>query len=456
MQVGCIVSYTCFAMKCTRKTRHKQSRIVGRCQAFRLSGFSMNSERGLLVKRVTGWAIGGSFLRLRRTYKQDPQSFGVQVAEELRQYGVLGIKLGQILATRFDLVPAGVRKELALFYDQLEEVPYTSIEEVLQSEWTEEQRARLVLDTTPLSSASIAQVYRAKGVNGEDWVVKVVKPTSMESLTQGVADLKRVRRLMRLLPFVRKYVGFVDQLTGVLLDELNMLQEASNMATISALCSKVRMPAVEWGLTTKHILVMEYVEGVALNRVKSSQKEIANQLLDMFFDQVFTSGVYHADMHPGNIRVHGGEAYLIDFGMVGYLSNQERYDLGVLCLGFVLRDERLVTEGILGLCPSEIKDPVRLRSDIFRCVIKYTTFQLGSIDFESSLQDLLGVLGRHRIQINPKLTALVKTLVTLQGVVSSIDGSLSIVSMITGRQSLIVGHMIKVKGYGVLGKLLNT
>lgn len=401
------------------------------------------------MKRIGVFSIVRSVQKVRRAYRVSPQSGGTVVRAELESFGALGVKFGQILATRFDLVPLSLRSELYGLYTGVQQVPFEEIQEVLRQAWGQEGFDQVEnIDPIPLASASIAQVHT--GVyKGQEWVFKVVKPSSRVEIKQGITDLRRLRRVMGFLPVVRGYRSFIDQLVSMVQGELNMQQEASTIQAMQAACPTLRLPVVQEELTRKEVLVTSRLTGVSAHEVAPKDRVgVANQLLDAFFLQVFEHGVYHADMHHGNILVDNGKVQLLDFGMVGYLSAEERYALGLLCIGFVLRDERLVADGVLGLCPTEIRNPALFRSDLYRCMMKYTSYRLGSIDFEDSLKDLLGVLGVHRVKINPKLTGLVKTLVTLQGVVSDMDGGISIVGMLEARKGIIVRFMVRHQGVG--------
>ncbi|ARR10758.1 ABC1 kinase family protein [Paenibacillus bovis] len=340
----------------------------------------------------------------------------------LERCGVGGIKLGQFASTRYDLLPAGWIEQLSRLREQnrpvhlqLDESPF------------------LYLDPVPIATASIGQVYRGVLQTGEEVAIKVQKPGAERQIRQTIRLLKMIFALPALWhPRSRDMLWLVGEFERTLRDETNYLVEASNMDRMRATAS-IRIPKVFWEHTTKRQLVTEFIHGETLG---TQHAEKAKELVHTLMEQMLLQGLFHADLHPGNLKVQpDGQLVMLDFGMVGRLSGRLRESLILLAYGFLIDQEQLVMESMLQLCTySKPPNPDALLQEVRRFMDLYISTPLNRVDFRSALFELLGMLRSYGIFIKPEMVYVVKALVTTEGVAVGLDGSINIKGMMAPLQ----------------------
>ncbi|PRX98849.1 ABC1 kinase family protein [Allonocardiopsis opalescens] len=348
----------------------------------------------------------------------------------LERGGVTFVKLGQVLATRRDLLSPVFIEELGRLHHQVTPVPWEQLEPLVAEELgapVEEFFAEF--DRAPLASASIAQVYRARLRTGEQVVVKVQRPGIGPVVRR---DLDIVRRLAGTLHRRTGWgpaLGVLDLAEGfaeALLEELDFRTEAANMAAVAAAASgRVRVPRVHDDLCTARVLVMERLDGTPLSDERAvrdltgeARAELATTLLDFVLDQVLLHGVFHADPHPGNIFVLAdGRPGLLDYGSVGRLDAALRAALQRVLLAVDRGDPTGLTDGLLDLSPlPDEVDERRLRRALGQFMVRYLNGGAGA-DVKM-FTDLLLLVSRHGLAMPPEIAAVLRALATLEGALS--------------------------------------
>ncbi|HEV3232646.1 MAG TPA: AarF/UbiB family protein, partial [Candidatus Dormibacteraeota bacterium] len=283
------------------------------------------------------YALGRFLLGFRGVPRDErlPVHWGDELRAILEELGPTYIKMGQVLSLRPDIFPAEVLFALRGLRDQVRPVPFAEIREVIEAD-LEAGVDELFdqLDPEPIGSASIGQVYVARH-GGRKVAVKVQRPGSadkVEADLRVMADIADVVR-RRTPDLFFDPVRLVEEVAGFLRSELDYLEEARNTERIRddfREDDRVIVPEVHWDRTTSRVLTTEFIEGTPLSRLDPAafsledRRRLATLGAELSMTQVFEHGAFHGDAHPSNILVVSPERYgLIDFGLVGYVSERE-------------------------------------------------------------------------------------------------------------------------------------
>ena len=255
-----------------------------------------------------------------------------QLAADVERLGPTYIKLGQLLSTRPDIVPAAYAQALARLQDRCEPLPFEQIEQVLAEELGLVASRALRVDREPLATASMSQVHRASLEDGREIVLKVQRPGLREQVLSDLEALDEVAGLLRSrTDFCTRYgIDLLfEEFRKSLVRELDFRQEAMHLLTISANLREIEeivLPQPIIGYTTSRVLAMEFIAGTKVTELsRLERRELGGeQLIDALFraylKQILRDGLFHADPHPGNIFLVGERIALIDLGMVARLS----------------------------------------------------------------------------------------------------------------------------------------
>jgi ubiquinone biosynthesis protein len=369
---------------------------------------------------------------------------GVRLRQVLEEAGGVYVKIGQIAATRVDLVPPEICDELAKLQNRVPtEVP-ERIETVLEAELGGSIDAVFAdFDWEPLAAASIGQAYRARLHTGEAVVVKVQRPDIERIIERDLAALAHLAELAeRRTPLGRSVRSgeILGQFAQSLREELDYLGEADAMADMALVLGDgagdgagVRVPRVYAELSTRRVLVQERFEGFTaadadeLAASPVDRNALADSLLRSALEQVLKHGFFHADPHPGNVFVLAdGTLGLIDFGAVGRLDPIQRLAVVDMMAGFVRQDVGLVRDGIERVADmSGAVSSDRLERAIAHLMARNLR-PSGTIGV-GALQELVPMLTEFDIRLPGDLVLLSRALVTLDGTLGVLSPGRSIV-----------------------------
>ncbi|MDD4802717.1 MAG: AarF/ABC1/UbiB kinase family protein [Syntrophomonas sp.] len=352
--------------------------------------------------------------------------------------GGLLIKLGQFFSTRVDVLPQVTIRELAGLQDEVQSVPFNAIRQAAENEFTRPlAEIYAEVDEIPIASASLGQVHRGVLANGQIVAIKILRP-GIDDLVR--IDLKAVRKVVDLLKLITDWERIVnfdaiyEEFSATLQEELDYIHEGHNAETF-ALNSQaddgILVPKIYWEYTTRRVLTMEYMAGIKIsNYLKLEQagvnrKAIASKLLQTYVKQILVDGFFHADPHPGNLFVtEDGRLIIIDFGMMGTISEELRDILIDLVLALVKRDYVQVAAYFkrIGFLRYDADNELVARA--IGVLVEATlgsSQDLYSADFSSLLNDLERLLYEQPFQIPSQFTFLGRALGTLYGLCIGLD-----------------------------------
>ena len=366
----------------------------------------------------------------------------------LEELGPTFIKLGQILSMRSDFLPQEYCEALTRLRGSVNPMPYDQVVSIIESSYGEPlEHVFSSFEPQALGSASIAQVHAATLITGEEVVVKVQREGIHETMNRDIILLKRASGLLKYSPGL-ELVDFnkvLDEMWIVAQQEMNFLTEAQNLETFRVLnadVSFVDCPALERMHTTSTVLVMENVRGIsiddkeALTAAGYDLAEIGEKLADNYVKQIIEDGFFHADPHPGNIRIREGKIIYLDMGMMGTLTERERKILSSAVEGVARGDAEACMDAVLklGKVDGEV-DRRRLFQDCEGMLDNYASQDLGTMDLSAMVSDMANIMKTHHIGMPGGLTMLVRGLATIEGVVVDLAPEINVAQVATGRIS---------------------
>ncbi len=395
-------------------------RVVNRYRLDELLFDSTRVPARLRVFRLMPW----------RWFGHDRRSSGERLRLALEELGPIFVKFGQILSTRRDLLPPDVADELARLQDQVPPFPGEQAVALVEKTFGEPLSALFAnFDTTPLASASIAQVHAARLHDNHEVIVKIVRPNIEPIIRRDLALMMILAQLLESFLADARRLHAVDVVADyriTILDELDMVREAANANQISRNFEgddSLQIPEIFWEQTRNNVLVMERVHGIAIDDIAAltaagiDLEQLAARGVEIFFQQVFRDNFFHADMHPGNIMVDPDGNYVaVDFGIVGTLEEQDKRYLAENFLGFFHRDYHAVAKAHLkaGWIPADTRLS-HFESAIRAVCEPIFDKPLAEISFGFVLLRLFQVARRFDMQVQPQLVLLQKTLLNIEG-----------------------------------------
>ena len=354
--------------------------------------------------------------------------------------GPVYVKLGQLLSTRPDILPAAYIDELSTLQDEVPAVPWSAIEVLIRQQLKRPlEETFTTINHQPVAAGSIAQTHRATLADGREVALKVQRPGIELTVDQDIALIRGVADLVARTEFGQSYEisSLAEEFTTALAAELDFIREASftdqlrrNLANSRWFDSNQLVVAeINWDLTTEKLMVMEWLDGVPLlsatlnsegNGTDPSVERgaITTLLLRAFFQQVYIDGFFHADPHPGNLfYLRDGRVALLDCGMVGRLDPRTQQILTEMLLAIVDLDGQRCAQLTLQIADSA--QPVilsRLENDYDRMLRKYYNLNLSQINFSQIFYEVLQVARNNKIRLPSNLGLYAKTLANLEGV----------------------------------------
>lgn len=382
---------------------------------------------------------------------------GPTTAESVRRAmedaGVTFVKLGQMLSTRADLLPPEFIAELSKLTTEAEPQDYAQVREVLAAELGA-RLDRLTVDPEPLASASVAQVHGAL-LDGETPVV--VKVRRAGAAEQAQIDLQILDRLARTLERNAEWArnlgvleiarGFAESVT----EELDYTIEVDNMAALrpELLAGGVRVPEVFEEFSTSAVITMERFDGVPVVRAAEiiaalpaeTRRNSAELLLKAVVGQILAQGVFHADLHSGNVVIWpDGAMGLLDYGSVGRLDASMRRNLGLLLWSVDADDPALATDAVLELLDHGGRvDERELQRSLGMLITRMRSGGTGSS--LAFFQLLLRVVLDQGLSVPRSIAMALRSLGALEGTLKIVNPDLDLISTARDLSRGVVGDL---------------
>jgi ubiquinone biosynthesis protein len=397
--------------------------------------------------------------------KTDPAR-AVRLRVALEELGPIFVKFGQTLSTRPDLFPDDIVIELSKLQDQ---VPAFSsayaLHEIKLAYGKPASEVFKEFSTEPLAAASVAQVHAATLPEGQQVIVKIVRPGIEKAIDHDIKLLYFLaRQSLKRWPDAKRFrpVEVVAEFEKIIFHELDMLREAANASQLkhnSIGSQSFYVPTVYWEYCRPRVLVMERIYGVRVSDLEKLRahgtdlKKLAERGVEIFYTQVFRDKFFHADMHPGNIFVDmtdpGDPKYLgVDFGIMGVLSDEDHHYLAQNFLAFFNRDYRKVAQLHVdsGWVPrttrvDELEGAIRsVCEPIFNRPLR-------DISFATALIRLFQVARQFNMEVQPQLALLQKTLLNVEGLGRQLYPDLNLWETAKPHLESIMRQQLGVRGF---------
>jgi ubiquinone biosynthesis protein len=380
--------------------------------------------------------------------------FARRLRHSLEECGGMFVKMGQVASTRSDLVSPAVAEELTHLQDHVAPAPPDGLRELLEEELdapVDEVFAEF--DWKPLAAASIGQAHKARLHGGQQVIVKVQRPGIADSVNRDLEVLDELARMVEeRTTWGAEYrvSDLADEFAERLREELDFEIEARNASDIAANLDGdrgVRIPAVYHDLTTRRVLVMEWLDGVsvrdtdAIDELGVDRRELAEELLRCMMQQMLVDAQYHADPHPGNVMVlRDGRLALIDFGAASRIDPLQQTAIRDVMLGVAQRDADVLRQAVLQVATlrRDVDD-----EELERALSRFMTRHLapGMVPSAAMFNDLLQLFFTFGINLPPELSTFFRALITLEGTLTTLSPGYPVID----RAEAIAGEWMRAR-----------
>jgi ubiquinone biosynthesis protein len=397
----------------------------------------------LCLQQVARWWLGWLWLLVTFAGRARRQAwFGLVVADLFRSLGATFIKVGQIMSTRPDLVPDHVTRALEKLQDDVGPFAFASVVRTLEEDYGRPiGRVFAEFAPAPIASASVAQVHKARLPDGRVVAVKVRRPGVVELCSFDLAVMRLGARFLGKLPTLGPLEpeAVVEEFGRAVFAQLDFQIEARNNRRFRENFrgnTDVVFPEVIEALSTSRVLCMTYIEGtkiLAVNRTWSDPKRIARIGLETLLKMIFEDGFVHADLHPGNIFITADhKVALLDLGLVGELDPPHRRAFARFFAAWAQRDGDAMARLMYAMSsanPDDLQAFERFRSAIIEFVGRYWGQRLGEVEVGLVLLDMLAILRKNRIRMNPAFTIVNIAIAVTEGIGKQLDPQLDLMAV---------------------------
>lgn len=372
----------------------------------------------------------------------DPESFRAM----LEDLGPSFVKIGQTLSTRSEILPKAYCDELAKLQTECDPLPFDNILAAVEPIYGARQGEIFdAIDPTPLGSASLAQVHKARLVDGDVVAIKIQRPGVKETMAQDIDIMRTVaRKASRFMKDdqMLDLNDVVEELWTTFLEETDFAREAANLQEFALLNEDVTFiecPKVYPELCSEYVLVMEYIDGVPIQDMKQlhaagyNLSEIGEKILDNYATQILDHGFFHADPHPGNLFIRAGKIVYIDLGMMGRLSPRDRAGFGKIIEAVGMESATELKDALMSFAVAKDNsaiDHTRFLADLDLLLKDYGSCDVADIDIGAFLNDILMLTRSCRVTLPSSVTSVSRGIVTLEGTIAPFIPNENVVSII--------------------------
>jgi len=382
-----------------------------------------------LEKSEIDWL--NKYLKKSKSNEYNTEKKEIRIRLALSELGTTFIKFGQLLSTRSDLIGKDLAEELGKLQNKTKSDPIKYVRSVIKKELGIKTIEEIFRDfsTKPIASASIGQVHTATLITGEKVVIKIIHEGIEEKI---IEDMEIVDGLAHLAEKydknIKQYhpVQIFREFRKTLLNELDFTKELKNINLFTKKFSgneRVLFPHPFPNFSSKKILTMQYLGGVNIHdyikedHTSEEKNTIANEGARVYMDMIFRDNFYHADPHPGNFFIYqDGSIAVIDFGMVGSLTESNREKIEDLIIGVVEKDTELIKDIIIdiGSIPPQC-DQELLSAQIDDFISEYLSLSLNEFDMSKAINQIIDIMQTNHIILSPDISLLLRVLVIFEG-----------------------------------------
>ena len=364
----------------------------------------------------------------------------------LEDLGPSFVKIGQTLSTRSEILPKAYCDELAKLQTECDPLPFEQILAALDEIYGDARGDVFdAIDPTPLGSASLAQVHKARLATGETVAVKIQRPGVKATMAQDIDIMRMVARQASRFMKDEQMLDLrdvVEELWATFLEETDFAREAANLEEFARLNEDVAFidcPKVYPELCGEYVLVMEYVDGIpimAVDRLREAGydlEDIGQKILDNYATQILDHGFFHADPHPGNLLIRNGKIVYIDLGIMGRLSPRDRAGFGGIIEAVGMESAAELKDALLSFAiakDNSVIDHTRFLADLDLLLSDYGSCDVADIDIGMFLNDILLLTRSCKVTLPASITSVSRGIVTLEGTIAPFIPNDNVVSII--------------------------
>ena len=372
----------------------------------------------------------------------------LELRTTLEDLGPTYVKMGQIMSSRSDLLPASYCHELENLRQNVKPLDPAVARAVIEQETGKKiEDIYAEFRDEPLGSASIGQAHYGVLKDGTRVVTKVQRPLVADMMKKDFVLLKKLSELVNIVEEdsdgqVIDFKSVIDELEKVTNDELDFRIEAENTRFFKENCIEdgeaVSCPTVIDELTTSRIFTMTFVDGCSLADKERLEAEgcdldsIGRAIVENYVHQVLDVGVFHADPHQGNIMVSHGRPYWIDFGMIGRISEKDVALIEELVKAMIARDEEALVDAVMSMgAASSATDRAKLTQDAAVYIKKYMNAKsVSDINMTDVFDEIMGVASKNHVSMPSRFTMLARSVTTMEGVIEQLCPELNIFDLL--------------------------
>lgn len=368
-----------------------------------------------------------------------------KLCNTISKLGPMYIKLGQIMSSRYDLLPKEYCDALSNLRAKVTPMSFEEVMQILNEEYGDTNNIFQSISKTCIGSASIAQVHKAKLKSGEDVVIKVQRKNVYETMSMDVKLLKKAIRLLHLNLIIKtiNLANIIDEIYYTAKEEMNFQIEANHLEEFkdnNIDIAYVDVPKVYNNLVTKKVLVMENIEGINLDDKEKlmSQgydiEEIGLKLANNYIKQALDDGFFHADPHPDNIFIRNGKIVFLDLGMMGRISSRNKMLLKNAMKAIVQNNVSELEHILLSI--STTKEPVnhiKLRTGIQKILDRNSNEDIKNINIIEFINSVNSLLKENNILLDKNITLLVRGICVIEGTLEGISPNINLLMVFNNK-----------------------
>jgi ubiquinone biosynthesis protein len=381
---------------------------------------------------------GRARIRVRPAHKL---SVPVRVRMVLETLGPVFIKFGQTLSMRPDMLPLEFMTELVKLQDNVPPIPKEDVRRLIEEELGAPlEKLFKKFNHTPIAAASMAQVHLAVRHDGQEVAVKIQRPGLRKVLDSDIEILRFLARLWERFSgqeLPRRPLEFVNEFERIIREELDFVVEGRHVERFQRnfkTREAYHFPKIDWALTTPRCLTQEFIDGYKLTELPKTlptqeRRRLAQILVDAYILMALEDHFFHADPHPGNLLLDKKKKLVfIDSGQVGRLDSETVTAFTDMLLALVTQNTDDLVDAYLRLSMTdEVVDTRAMKKDVGIFLEQYYSLPVEKISFGQSMQDLIGISAKYRIQLPPDFIVLARTFFGVEGLARSLNPELNLV-----------------------------